>query len=306
MDCPHIPVLLEEITNTFRDIDSGIIIDCTLGYGGHSKAILDTNPNIKIIACDRDQTAINFCKTKFKDYQNRIEIKKNEFSKILNQINQDEVVGVLADIGVSSLQLDYDERGFGLNSNTLDMRMDKNSPFSAKELVNSYSLDELARIFKEYGELNNAKNLAQKIINARNQKEISSAKELCEILGSKNVPGRKVNQLILAFQAIRIEVNKELDELKNLLDSIENSKIKKAVIAIISFHSLEDKIVKSYFKKWSKSCICPPEAFRCTCQNNHSIGKIITKKPITASKDELVKNSRSSCAKLRVFQLERD
>ncbi|MDY6135423.1 16S rRNA (cytosine(1402)-N(4))-methyltransferase RsmH, partial [Campylobacter lanienae] len=208
-------------------------------------------------------------------------------------------------IGVSSLQLDLNERGFSLKSDTLDMRMDSSNPLDAKTIVNNYTKDELQRIFYEYGELPNAKSIAQKIITARNIKQINSCKELSQIVGNSNLQNRSINVATLVFQAIRIEVNKELDVLKELLNSIQNSQINNAKVAIISFHSLEDRIVKDKFKKWQSSCICPDGALRCECGNNHAIGKIITKKPITPTDNEIKSNSRASCAKMRVFEIKR-
>ena len=305
LDSIHIPVLLQEVIDTFKDIDSGVILDCTLGYGGHSKALLDALPNIKIIACDQDDMSIKYCQDKFKNYKNRIEIHKSNFSQIINQIPQNNIKAILADIGVSSLQLDLNERGFSLKSDTLDMRMDSSNPLDAKTIVNNYTKDELQRIFYEYGELPNAKSIAQKIITARNIKQINSCKELSQIVGNSNLQNRSINIATLVFQAIRIEVNKELDVLKELLNSIQNSQINNAKVAIISFHSLEDRIVKDKFKKWQSSCICPATALRCECGNNHAIGKILTKKPITPTDNEIKSNSRASCAKMRVFEIKR-
>lgn len=305
MNSIHIPVLLNEVVEAFRDINDGVILDCTLGYGGHSKALLDTLPNIKIIACDQDDMAISYCTNKFKNYADRIQIYKSNFSQILQKIPQENIRAILADIGVSSLQLDLNERGFALKSDILDMRMDSSNQLDAKTIVNNYSQSQLEKIFYEYGELPNAKSIANKIIIARQNKEISSAKELVQIIGNSNLQNRSVSIATLVFQAIRIEVNKELDVLKELLNSIQNSAINHARVAIISFHSLEDRIIKDKFKSWQSSCICPSEAMRCECGNNHSIGKIITKKPITPSAQEIKANSRSACSKMRIFDIKR-
>lgn len=305
MNSIHIPVLLSEVVKAFSDINDGVILDCTLGYGGHSKALLDALPNIKIIACDQDDMAISYCMDKFKNYKDRIKIYKSNFSQILTKISQENIRAILADIGVSSLQLDLNERGFALKSDTLDMRMDNSNPLDAKTVVNSYTQAELERIFYEYGELPNAKSIANKIITARANKEITSAKELTQIIGNANLQNRSISIATLVFQAIRIEVNKELDALKELLSSIKNSNINNAKIAIISFHSLEDRIIKEQFKSWQASCICPKEAMRCECGNNHSIGKIVTKKPITPSNQEIKENSRSACSKMRIFDIKR-
>lgn len=300
----HIPVLLNEVVESFANLKNGVVLDATLGYGGHSSAILKSNPNIKIIACDRDDMAIAHCLELFKN-EKRIQIYKSNFSNLLNLVDQNEVCAILADIGVSSVQLDLDQRGFSLNSSTLDMRMDKNQNLSAKDVVNSYSLEQLSDIFFKFGELSNSRQIAQKIVQARQKKSINSAAQLTQIIGNKNLQNRQVKEAILVFQAIRIEVNQELDELCNLLKNIKNSKINNAICDIITFHSLEDRIVKNTFKEWEKSCICPEFAMKCECENNHAIGKILTKKPITASNLEIKANSRSSCAKLRIFEIKR-
>jgi 16S rRNA (cytosine1402-N4)-methyltransferase len=304
-EIPHIPVLYREVIDAFKDIKSGIIIDCTMGYGGHSSMLLEANPDIKLIAIDQDQTAIDFSSKRLEKYGDSVSIRKGRFSvvikDILKEVNAADIKGILADIGVSSLQLDQRERGFSYESENLDMRMDKDAPLSASNVVNEYSVKELEKIFLEYGELRNYKKIASEILKHR---PFYSAKELSERLKSDMPRGKKIHPATLLMQAIRIEVNDELGELKRLLEALEEAKLPQAKIAIISFHSLEDRIVKKAFSKWSKSCICPPEAMRCICGNNHNLGKIITKKPIMAQKDELKENARSRSAKMRLFQMD--
>ena len=301
---PHIPVLYREVVDAFSNIESGIIIDCTMGYGGHSSMILDSNPNIKLIAIDQDQTAIDFSTQRLEKYGDRVSIKKGRFSNVIKEILQEvdasEIKGLLADIGVSSLQLDQKERGFSYESETLDMRMDKESSLDASTVVNGYSVKELEHILLEYGELRNYKKIANTIIQNR---PFSSAKALSDVLKNDMPRGKKIHPATLLMQAIRIEVNDELGELKSLLNSLSQAGLPEAKVAIISFHSLEDRIVKQEFNRWSKSCICPSEAFRCECGNNHSVGKVITKKPLMAKDDELKENVRSRSAKMRVFQM---
>lgn len=300
---PHVPVLYTQVLDTFSDIEEGVIIDCTMGYGGHSSMILEASPNIKLIAIDQDQTAIDFSTKRLEPYRDRVEIKKGRFSSVIKEILKEydikEIKGILADIGVSSLQLDQKERGFSFASENLDMRMDTDAPLSAAEVVNEYSQTDLERILLEYGELRNYKKIASFIVSNR---PFSSAQELSEAVTHLMPKGKKIHPATLLMQAIRIEVNNELGELSSLLDTIEEARFPNAKIAIISFHSLEDRIVKNRFSKWSKSCICPPEAMRCTCGNNHSYGRVLTKKPITAEDDELKANPRSRSAKLRVFE----
>lgn len=302
-DIPHVPVLYREVIDVVKDIDGGVIIDCTLGYGGHSSMMLEETSSSKLVGIDQDITAIEFSKKRLEPFGDRVDIKKGRFSKVINDVIDEygtsDIKVVLADIGVSSLQLDEKTRGFSFDSDNLDMRMDKESPLSASEVVNEYSKNELERVLLEYGELRNYKKIASAIIQGR---PFNSAKELSDYLKPHLPKGKKTNPATLLMQAIRIEVNDELGELKNLLESIKNAKFENAKIAIISFHSLEDRIVKKTFASWATSCICPSEAMRCTCGNNHAIGKIITKKPITAQEDELKQNPRSRSAKLRVFE----
>ena len=305
MNPPHVPVLLDEVLQAFADIKSGAIVDCTLGYGGHSGAILEQNQNVNLIACDQDEEAIKFSFERLKKFGQRAQIFKSKFSEILEKVEQGQIRGILADIGVSSLQLDKNERGFGLKSENLDMRMDAQAKFSAYDVANSYSARELERIFADYGELPNPAKFAAKIVEARQNGEIKSAERLAQIIGLKGINGRSVSSATLAFQAIRIEVNNELGELQNLLQSIEDSQIDECVVAIISFHSLEDRIVKNKFRQWAQSCICPPQALRCTCGGGNALGKIVSKKAVTPSAAEIKANPRSGCAKMRIFKISR-
>lgn len=305
MELPHISVLPREIVQLFNPICEGVIIDCTLGFGGHTELLLKNNKNIEILGCDKDKEALQFSKKRLENYTDRINFFHGSFSQVLKQINHTKVRGILADIGVSSLQLDKSERGFGFESQTLDMRMDKNQSLSAYEVINNYTQEALEEILREYGEIRHWRDMAKKIYEARKKEPIKDAKTLLQIIGNKKEKGRKVSVATLVFQAIRIEVNSELEELANLLSSIENSTIDKCIVGIISFHSLEDRIVKRTFKEWAKSCICSPDVMRCSCGNNHAIGKILTKKPITPSKEEIGQNPRARSSKLRAFYIQR-
>jgi 16S rRNA (cytosine1402-N4)-methyltransferase len=303
---PHIPVLYREVISAFEGIDDGIIIDCTMGYGGHSSLLLDAYPNIKLIAIDQDQTAIDFSTKRLQKYQDRVEIKKGRFSLVIKDViakyGVENIKGILADIGVSSLQLDEKSRGFSYESDNLDMRMDVDAQLDAQMVVNEYSSSELERVLKEYAELKNYKKIASFIVENR---PFFSAKELSDATKHLMPRGKKIHPATLLMQGIRIEVNDELGELKSLLKSIEDAKFVDAQVAIISFHSLEDRIVKQTFSRWSKNCICPNDAMRCTCSRDNALGKIITKKPITAQDDELKSNPRSRSAKMRIFHYER-
>ncbi|MFY9088671.1 16S rRNA (cytosine(1402)-N(4))-methyltransferase RsmH [Arcobacter aquimarinus] len=300
MNIPHIPVLYNETLDAFKNINNGYIIDCTTGFAGHSNGLLNQNENIKLICNDQDDEALSFSKNRLKDFENRVIFNKGNFEHVIKTFKDYEIRGVLADIGVSSLQLDKLERGFGFESETLDMRMNQNQSLDAATIVNTYSQVELERVFKEYGEVREYKKVASLIINNR---PFTSARQISELLSKKMSKG-KIHPATLPFQGIRIEVNDELGVLERLFDSLEEAKLKNCIVAIISFHSLEDRIVKNYFKKWSKSCICPEGVFRCECGNNHALGKIITKKPIIPTALEIKQNPRSRSSKLRIFKFD--
>jgi 16S rRNA (cytosine1402-N4)-methyltransferase len=306
MDIPHIPVLLDKVLESFSTMKrDGFFVDCTLGYGGHSSAILKAYKDIKYLGIDRDKEALDFSSKRLEEFGNRVEFIKGDFASILPTLKHSPIVGILADFGVSSLQLDKRQRGFSFDSEVLDMRMDRDSSFSAYDVVNGYDREKLEYILREYGEVRLYKKVANAILEARAKKSIDSAKELSNII-SKVIPkSSKIHPATLPFQAIRIEVNSELAQIEGLLDSLEvrakRGELKGAIISLITFHSLEDRLVKNRFKKWSKSCICNPQAMRCSCGKNHQLGKVLNKKPIIASKDELKTNSRSRSAKLRSF-----
>ena len=297
---PHIPVLFNEVIETFKDLKDGYIIDCTLGYGGHSEGILESNPNIKLICNDQDDEALAFSKKRLEKYKDRIIFNKGNFKNVIDTFKDKKIVGILADIGVSSLQLDKNDRGFGFDGDTLDMRMDQNQHLSANEVVNHYSQNQLEDIFRNYGEVKEYKKVASLIVQNR---PFNSSKELAQFL-SKHMYKGKLHPATLPFQGIRIEVNNELGVLEELFDKIESANFKDTLVAIISFHSLEDRIVKNYFKKWTQKCICPPQVMRCTCGNNHQKGKVITKKPIIPTPLEIKQNPRSRSSKMRIFKFD--
>ncbi|MFA9239233.1 MAG: 16S rRNA (cytosine(1402)-N(4))-methyltransferase RsmH [Candidatus Paceibacteria bacterium] len=300
MNIPHIPVLYKETLGAFKNINDGYIIDCTTGFAGHSNGLLSSNKNIKLICNDQDDEALAFSKKRLEEFSSRVTFNKGNFEHVIETFKDYDIRGVLADIGVSSLQLDKLERGFGFESDTLDMRMNQNQSLDAATVVNTYSQEELERVFKECGEVREYKKVASLIVENR---PFTSAKQISELLSKKMSKG-KIHPATLPFQGIRIEVNDELGVLERLFESLENAKFENCIVAIISFHSLEDRIVKNYFKKWTKSCICPSEIFRCECGNNHALGKIITKKPIIPSNEEIKQNPRSRSSKLRIFKFD--
>ncbi len=310
MDSPHIPVLLDEVVKEFSstEFDKVFFIDATIGYGGHSKAILESSQNIHLIGIDRDSEAVEFSKKRLNSFGSRINILHGTFSEKINEAiklaGDNKIIGILADIGVSSLQLDKIDRGFSFDSPNLDMRMNQNDELTAYKIINNYSQYKLEQIFKDFGEIRNSKKIATAIINNR---PIESGLELANLIEKTEGRWSGTHPATQIFQAIRIEVNGELNQLENLLKEIElfarNNKLNGSKIAIITFHSLEDRIVKDKFRDWANSCICPPEVMKCSCGDNHDIGEILTKKPIIATEKEISKNRRSRSAKLRLFQI---
>ena len=296
---PHIPVLLNEVLALFKENmpDDGYFVDCTLGFGGHSEAILENFPNIKLIGIDQDIEAMEFAKKRLEKFASRVEFINKRASFALKELKGLKLSGILADIGVSSYQLDEVKRGFTFDSEVLDMRMNKDQKLSAYDVVNFYDRNRLEEIFKLYAEERRYKKIADFIIKNR---PLNSNRELTEVLMRAGMKDKK--NLARIFQAVRIEVNNELKELENILENVENLATEGTVLEIITFHSLEDRIVKNQFKNWAKKCICPSESFRCECGGNHQKGVILTKKPVTASKEELKENPRSRSAKLRAFK----
>jgi 16S rRNA (cytosine1402-N4)-methyltransferase len=305
MNIPHIPVLLSEVLDGFSNIKEGYFVDCTLGYAGHSEAMLKTYAQIKHIGIDRDDEALAFSKERLAPFCEKSTLYKGTFSNTLPILKETPITGLLADFGVSSLQLDKMERGFSFASETLDMRMDSSAELSAFEVVNNYSQDKLEYILNHYGEVRSYKRVAAVIVEARSKKNIESGKELSDIICQVLPKGGKIHPATLSFQGIRIEVNNELGEIEGLLDVLEEKykagELSGTIVSLITFHSLEDRLVKNRYKKWSTACICDAQAMRCTCGKNHQLGKMLVRKPITATKEELKINARSRSAKLRTF-----
>ena len=305
MQTPHIPVLLDEVVDAFRDAPEGYFVDCTLGYAGHSGAILERYPHFKHIGIDRDDEALAFSRERLAPFAERSRLIKGSFSQVVPRLEERPITALLADFGVSSLQLDKQERGFGFDSERLDMRMDTSAPLSAYDVINGYDREKLAYLFDAYGEVRGARKLADAIVEARAKKPFESAKELSAFIARVLPSKGKLHPATLPFQAIRIEVNDELGEIERLLDAIEARHFAGEHVALITFHSLEDRLVKNRFKRWAQRCVCPPHLPRCECGGNRAKGKILTKKPVTATPEELRRNPRSRSAKLRVFRFDK-
>lgn len=301
----HKSVLLEESINSLNIKDDGVYVDATLGYGGHSGEILKRLKKGKLFAFDQDEYAINYCMDKFKN-NNNIEIIKSNFSNMIEELEKrgiTKIDGILFDLGVSSVQLDQDERGFSFHKDAkLDMRMDTSKSFSAYNVVNEYSYNDLVRIFREYGEEKYSTSVANKIVKYRENKPIETTLELVDIIksGMPMKAMRETHPARRVFQAIRIEVNNELGVLQTALEDAIKILDIGGRISVITFHSLEDKQVKKTFKKYSeidekiKNLPFIPEEYK-------PILKIV-EKGITPSKKELEENNRSRSSRLRVAE----
>lgn len=296
----HKSVLLDEVATFFKG-SSGIFIDATLGLGGHSERLLDENSHLKIIGIDKDKNSLDFAKNRLKRFGERFCAMKGSFAdnidKLLSLHNN--ISGILADLGISSPQVDNLERGFSFESPILDMRMDLDSTVNARIVLNSYPKDELIRIFRDFGEIKGSEKIASLIVESRKNQSIKSGYDLCKIVESHTKAKEGIHPATLIFQAIRMEVNNELNDLEHFLSSI--SHLNGAKIAIISFHSLEDRIVKKAFKHWARQCICDDWALKCECGGNNAKGEIANKKPIIPSDNEILQNKRARSAKMRCF-----
>ena len=308
MEYEHKAVLLNECIDYLNIKEDGIYIDGTLGRGGHSSAILEKlNDKGKILAIDRDKKAIKAVKEKF-DNQDNLELINDNFINIpgiLDELGIKKVDGMLFDLGFSSPQIDNPERGFSYQKEgPLDMRMNLNQKFSAKDIVNNYSKENIEDILKKYGEENWSARIANFIVDERKKKEIKTTSDLVEIIKAaipKAVRRKGGHPARRTFQALRIETNNELKQLEKMIKNVIYNLKSGARICIISFHSLEDRIVKNSFKYLNQKCTCPPDFPICACDKKREV-KIITKSPVRASEEEIENNRRARSAKLRVAE----
>lgn len=305
----HIPVLLEEVIENLNLQENGIYIDGTLGGAGHSTEIIKKLKNGILIGIDKDKEALEVSEKRLLEYKDKntklilVHDKYENIKNIISELNIEKVDGILLDLGVSSYQLDIKERGFSYNEDgPLDMRMDQTQEKSAELIVNTYSEEDLANIIFKYGEERYSRRIASEIVKSRKQKKIKTTKELTKIIESV-VPYNKKdgNRSKRTFQAIRIETNDELKDLEKTIEDAIKSLKNNGRLLVITFHSLEDRIVKQKFIELEGRCTCPKDLPVCVC-NYISYGKIITKKIILPSEDEMSKNKRAHSAKLRIFE----
>ena len=309
MGFEHRSVLLEETVNGLNIKPDGIYVDGTLGGGGHAFEVCTRlNDKGSIVGIDQDEAAIEAAGIRLKDFGDKVTIVRSNYCEMksrLHELGIDKVDGIVLDLGVSSYQLDTPERGFSYREDApLDMRMDRRQKMTARDIVNDYSEMDLYRVIRDYGEDKFAKNIARHIVAEREKRSIETTGELTEIIRHAipmKYQKKSGHPAKRTFQAIRIELNRELDVLRESLDDMIEILNPGGRLCIITFHSLEDRIVKSAFRKNENPCTCPSHFPVCLC-GNVSKGRIITKKPILPSEEEMESNSRSKSAKLRIFE----
>ena len=309
MEFKHKSVLLYETVDELNIKPDGIYVDGTLGGGGHSYEIAKRlSEGGRLIGIDQDEDAIKAASKRLEPYMDRVTIVRNNYcnmDKVLDELGIDKVDGIMLDLGVSSYQLDAANRGFTYNVDTaLDMRMDQRQEITAKDIVNEYSEFDLYRIIRDYGEDRFAKNIAKHIVAARQEKPIETTFELNDIIKAAipmKVRATGGHPSKRTYQAIRIELNKELEVLENSIDMMIDRLKPEGRLCIITFHSLEDRIVKTRFRNNENPCTCPPSFPACVCGKVPK-GRVITRKPVVPTDEEINENSRSKSSKLRVFE----
>lgn len=305
----HKSVLLNETVDSLAIKPDGIYVDGTLGGGGHAYEVAGRlGEKGRLIGIDQDAAAIEAASGRLEPFKEKVTIVRSNYEKInevLDELDIPKVDGIYLDLGVSSYQLDTAERGFTYRENApLDMRMDQRKTETAKDIINTYGEMELYRVIRDYGEDRFAKNIAKHIVRARQEKEIETTGELIEIIKAAipaKVRATGGHPAKRTFQAIRIELNKELEVLEHSIDTMIDRLAPGGRLSIITFHSLEDRIVKSRFRLAENPCTCPPDFPVCMC-GKKSKGRVVTRKPILPKEEELSENSRSKSAKLRVFE----
>ena len=303
----HKSVMAKEVTDYLVSDKSGVYVDATLGLGGHTQALLEsTDYKCRVIGLDVDEEAMSISAENLSKYKGQVVLKNRNFSEIdivLEDLGIGLVDGIVADLGMSSFQIDSSERGFSfMRDEALDMRMDPRLRFTAHDLVNEMSVDEIAKVIKIYGEEKWSKRIAKHIVQARKKKPIETSAELAKVVSGaipKKFHPARIHPATKTFQAFRIAVNNELDNIKEFLEKSVSLLKPGGRMVVISFHSLEDRIVKSAFQRLANPCVCPPDMPKCGCGKESEI-KILTRSPVLPDEDEIVDNPRARSAKLRV------
>ncbi|HEY3151880.1 MAG TPA: 16S rRNA (cytosine(1402)-N(4))-methyltransferase RsmH [Candidatus Binatia bacterium] len=303
----HVSVLVREVIECLRPGPGKRYFDGTVGGGGHAEQILiESSPDGQVLALDRDDTALGETQKRLGRFEGRVITRQASFAEtkdILSEIGWNGVDGVILDLGMSSDQIDSPERGFSFRAAArLDMRMDRRQSVDARQIVNSFAVEQLERIFRVYGEEPRARRIAQAIVAGRKQHTLETTAQLVQIIERVKGSGRRDHHpATQVFQALRIAVNQELQQLEQFLESGYETLRPGGRMVIISFHSLEDRIVKAAFRKWNRACLCPPRTLSCRCGWSQKV-KLLTKKPIMPSASEIHANPRARSAKMRAVE----
>jgi len=307
MEFAHVSVLLQETMEFLEPEPGRRYLDGTLGGGGHAESILvRSSPSGEVLGLDRDEEALAAARSRLQGFGSRVTLRQASFEsagELLTELGWDAVDGAVLDLGLSSHQLEFPERGFSFRaSGRLDMRMDRRQSLDAYAIVNTFSAAALEKILRQYGEEPQARRIAAAIVAERKRKSLETTDELAKLIVRIKGAGRRDHHpATQTFQALRIAVNEELERLDRFLENGYELLKKNGRMVIISFHSLEDRLVKTAFRKWSRDCLCPPQALRCRCGWSRKV-KLLTKKPLTPSAEEIRANPRARSAKLRAVE----
>ena len=303
----HVSVLLHEVVDGLQPHSGGRYLDGTVGGGGHAEALLEAiGPHGELLGLDRDAAALAASALRLARFGSRVTLRQASFADaatVLADVGWQHVAGVVLDLGVSSHQFDSNERGFSFRSDArLDMRMDQRQSLNAAQIVQTYAAAQLERVLREYGEEPRARAIAAAIVAERGPGRLETTKQLADLVARiKRVGARDHHPATQTFQALRLEVNSELQQLERFLESGYDLLAHRGRMAIVSFHSLEDRKVKNAFRRWSRDCLCPPRALRCQCGWSRK-AMLVTKKPMVATAEEVRANPRARSAKLRIVE----
>ena len=300
----HAPALLDETLELLAPADEGLILDGTVGGGGHSRAILDACPGCRVLAVDRDPEALAEARRTLEVHRDRVRFIRARFDEAAgdSEVRNRGLDGALLDLGVSSHQLDADGRGFAFRRGVvLDMRMDPDSALDAGLLLQEADEDRLYQVFREYGEEPRARRLAREVIKRRRTEPFETSDQLVAAMGTAYGRAPSAQDKARIFQAVRIAVNEELEALERALSALRDVLNAGGVLVVIAYHSLEDRIVKHAFREWSRACVCPPEIPMCACRGE-PLGETLTRKPVRPSEAEMSQNPRARSARLRAWR----
>lgn len=302
----HEPVLVEEVLHYLVSDPNGVYLDLTVGGGGHARALLERlHPDARLIGLDRDREALEAAGQRLKQFGDRVTLRQSnfrDFVRVLQELGVERVHGLLLDLGVSSHQIDAPERGFSYSADgALDMRMDRSQTLTAADIVNTYSEAELARLFRDFGEERKARQVARAVVMERKKRHIATTGALAQVVGSRFPPEQRVKSLARVFQALRIAVNDELSSLAATLERALDSLYPGGRLVVISYHSLEDRLVKDFFREQARDCVCPPHVPVCVCGHQARL-RILTRRVVRPTPAEVARNPRSRSARLRAAE----